>query len=303
MSSQVSPCRIVVVGGSGFLGSHVADHLSNAGHSVVIYDCNKSPWLRPDQEMVIGDVLDRDRLDEVIAGATIVYNFAGIADLDLAMSHPEDTAEVNVYGNVLLLEASHRHAVERYVYASTVYVNSREGGFYGCSKRAAEDYVRVFGELRGMDYVVLRYGSLYGLRAGDSNGLRAIVRQALTDGVIRYAGSPDAIREYIHVDDAARASLLALEDEFTNLSVVVTGLDSLRVGDLLKMLAEILGLSDKITYVSGDQPGHYVRTPYADRVVRARKFIPSMTVDLGQGILEVIEDLRSDSRSGSDPVD
>ena len=302
MSNQVSPCRIVVVGGSGFLGSHVADHLSNAGHSVVIYDCNKSPWLRPDQEMVIGDVLDRDRLDEVIAGATIVYNFAGIADLDLAMSHPEDTAEVNVYGNALLLEASHRHAVERYVYASTVYVNSREGGFYGCSNRAAEDYVRVFGELRGMDYVVLRYGSLYGLRAGDSNGLRAIVRQALTDGVIRYAGSPDAIREYIHVDDAARASLLALEDEFTNLSVVITGLESLRIGDLLEMLAEILGLSNKIAYVSGDQPGHYVRTPYADRVERARKFIPSMTVDLGQGILEVIEDLRSDSRPGSDPV-
>ena len=96
MSSQVNPCRIVVVGGSGFLGSHVADHLSNAGHSVVIYDLDKSPWLRPDQEMAIGDVLDRDRLDEVIKGATVVYNFAGIADLDLAMDHPTDTAEVDV---------------------------------------------------------------------------------------------------------------------------------------------------------------------------------------------------------------
>jgi UDP-glucose 4-epimerase len=296
MSGQRSSSRVVVVGGSGFLGSHVADHLSDAGHSVVIVDRTESPWLRKEQEMVIGDLLDRNLLDEVISGATVVYNFAAIADLDLGMRRPASTAEVNIYGNALLLEASYRHTVERYVLASTVYVNSREGGFYGCSKRAAEDYVREFGRQLGMDFTILRYGSLYGPRAGDSNGLQRIVQQALSDGAIRYSGSPEAIREYVHVDDAARASLLGMEDEFANLSVVITGLESIRVADLLEMLAEILGYTDEVTYVSGDQPGHYIRTPYADRVELSRKFIPAMTIDLGQGILEVIDNLRSSVR-------
>ncbi len=301
MSDQASSSRVVVFGGSGFLGSHVADHLSDAGHSVVIVDRVESPWLREKQEMVVGDLLDRDLLDEVIPGATVVYNFAAIADLDLGMSRPASTAEVNVYGNALILEASHRLMVERYVLASTVYVNSREGGFYGCSKRAAEDYVREFGRQHGMIYSVLRYGSLYGPRAGDSNGLLRVVQQALSDGVIRYSGSPDAIREYVHVDDAARASLLALEDKFANQSIVITGLESIRMADLLEMLAEILGYSNEIVYVSGDQPGHYIRTPYADRIERSRKFIPTMTVDLGQGILEIVENIRSDGNSAVDP--
>lgn len=277
-----------VIGGSGFLGSHVADALTAAGHRVRIYDQKASPWLQDSQEMVIGDLLDATGLEYAVADSEVVYNFAALADLNEALDKPIETVRVNVLGNAQVLEACRVHGIKRFVYASTVYVYSREGGFYRCSKQAAEHYVEEYQRVYGLDYTILRYGSLYGPRADHSNGLYRIVKNALETGVLRYEGSPDTLREYIHVEDAARASVAALGDEFCNQSVVLTGQEPMRVLDLLEMLAEILGLSNAVQFVEGDQPGHYVRTPYAYQPKLGRKYVPPLHVDLGQGLLELI---------------
>lgn len=285
--------RVCVVGGSGFLGSHVADQLSAAGHEVRIYDRNPSPWLQPGQTMVVGDLLAFEALQEAVKGCDAVYNFAALADLNDALDKPIETVKINVLGNVQLLEACRQQSVKRFVYASTVYVYSREGGFYRCSKQAAEHYVEEYQQIYGLDYTVLRYGSLYGPRADHSNGLYRIVKGALETGVLRYQGSPDTLREYIHVEDAARASVVALNDDFRNQSVVLTGQESMRVVDLLEMLAEILGLKNAVEFIPGEQPGHYVRTPYAYQPKLGRKYVPQMHVDLGQGLLQLIELVRA----------
>ena len=119
------------------MGSHVADQLSEAGYHVRIYDRVASPWARQDQEMIVGDLLDADLLNKAVAGAHAVYNFAALADLNQARDQPLKTVEINVLGNVRVLEACRLSGVKRFVYASTVYVYSREGGFYRCSKQAA----------------------------------------------------------------------------------------------------------------------------------------------------------------------
>ncbi|MDP6076892.1 MAG: NAD(P)-dependent oxidoreductase, partial [Acidimicrobiales bacterium] len=124
MTEQTGALRAVVIGGSGFLGSHVADQLSVEGHSVCIYDRVASPWQRPDQEMVVAELSDEVSLSEAIDGTDIVYNFAALADLDEAMSRPKETAEVNILGNMNVLESCRHHDVARFVFASTVYVNS-----------------------------------------------------------------------------------------------------------------------------------------------------------------------------------
>lgn len=197
--------------------------------------------LRADQQMLVGDLLNETSLDQAIAGCAVVFNFAALADLDKALATPIDTARVNVLGNVLVLDACRRHSVRRFMYASTVYVYSREGGFYRCSKLAAEQYVEEYQRAYGLDYTILRYGSLYGPRSDNRNGLFRIVQDAIQKGVIRYVGSPEAMREYIHVEDAARASVVALGADFCNQSVILTGQEPMRVSDLLKMLAEIFG--------------------------------------------------------------
>jgi UDP-glucose 4-epimerase len=281
-----------VIGGAGFLGSHVADQLSAAGYKTRVYDRVQSKWLRPEQRMIVGDLLDLKSLTDAIAGCDVVYNFAAIADLNDALDKPLETVQVNVLGTVNVLEACRVNSVRRFVYASTVYVYSREGGFYRCSKQAAEHYVEEYQRAFGVDFTILRYGSLYGPRADETNGLYRIVRDALVKGSISYEGNPDSLREYIHVEDAARASVEALGAEFVNESVVLTGHQPMRVLDLLKMLAEIMGLPDAVDFRNEDYAGHYVRTPYAYLPKLGRKYTPALHVDLGQGLLQLIDEIR-----------
>jgi UDP-glucose 4-epimerase len=178
------------------------------------------------------------------------------------------------------------------VYASTVYVFSREGGFYRCSKQAAEHYVEEYQRAYGLDFTILRYGSLYGPRADESNGVYRIVRDALAQRRISYSGNADAIREYIHVEDAARASVVVLGEEFRNESVVLTGHQPMRVLDFLKMLAEIIGLPDTVDFRDEQYAGHYVRTPYAYLPKLGRKYAAPVHVDFGQGLLQLIDEVQ-----------
>ena len=285
--------KTVILGGSGFLGSHVADNLTLAGHDVIIYDQVQSPWLKDDQTMLVGDLMDSNAISETIQDSDVVYNFAAIADLDEALNKPIDTVKVNILGNVQVLEACRVAEIKRYVYASTVYVYSRDGGFYRCSKQAAEHYVEEYQRSYKLDYTILRYGSLYGPRSDYRNGLFRIVKNALETGNISYEGSPEAIREYIHVEDAARASVDALKDEFRNQHVILSGHQPLRVLDLLKILAEILGKEDSsINFVQAEHTGHYVRTPYAYLPKIGRKYTSTLHVDLGQGLLQLIDEIQ-----------
>ena len=286
---------VTVIGGSGFIGSHVADQLTEEGYHVKIFDCKDSPWRKENQEMIVGDMLDNDLLNKVIAGSKAVYNFAALADLDQARTLPVETVKSNILGNVQVLEACHSNGVKRFIFASTVYVYSREGSFYRCSKQAAESYIEEFQSVYNLDYTILRYGSLYGPRSDSTNGLLRIVCNALETGVVRYNGSPDALREYIHVEDAAKASVKALGEDFRNQSVVLTGQEPMRVMDLLKMLAEILDLPESVEFIEGDYEGHYNRTPYAYLPKIGRKYVAPLHVDLGQGLIQLIDEVRANA--------
>jgi len=293
--------KITVFGGSGFLGSHVSDQLSEAGHKVCIFDSVESPWLRRDQKIILGDLMDETMLLDAVEGCDAVYNFAAISDLDEALDKPIESAKVNVIGNVMLLDACQKANVQRYIYASSVYVYSRHGGFYRCSKQSAEHYVEEFHQSYGLNYTILRYGSLYGPRSDDRNGLWRIIKHALESETVRYEGSPEAMREYIHVEDAARASVTVLKEDFCNQHVVLTGQESMRVYDLLKMIGEILGRPNSVEFVEPKYEAHYVRTPYTYQPKLGRKYVPPMHVDLGQGLLQLIEEVQKSS--SAEPFD
>ena len=121
-----------------FWGSHVADVLTDAGYKVVIYDLKYSPYLREGQEMVVSDILDEDKVNEVTKGATYVYNFAAIADIEEAAERPLETVKCNILGNAIILDACVKNNVKRFIYASSIYVYSDKGSFYRVSKQACE---------------------------------------------------------------------------------------------------------------------------------------------------------------------
>ena len=284
--------KAVVIGGSGFLGSHLADALSEAGYAVSIFDVRHSPWLRPDQEMILGDIRDEEALGNCIAGARYVYHLAGIADLGEAARSPRVTVEHNIIGSTAVLQSCLQEKVERILFASTLYVYSQQGSFYRVSKQAVELLIEAYHERFGLKYTVLRYGSLYGPRAQEWNGLKRYVTQAVREGRIDYQGTGEERREYIHVIDAARLSVEALAPDYANQCLTLTGTQILNSGELLRMIQEILGGKVEITF-SPDQrnPEHYEMTPYRFTPRVARKIVPNVFVDIGQGILDLVEEV------------
>lgn len=287
--------RVVVFGGSGFLGSHTADALSDCGYDVVIFDNVESPWLGENQRMFVGDILDRRQVREAVTGAAYVYHFAGIAGIADAKDRPLDAVQLNVLGTANALQASVDAGIRRFVYASTMYVYSTFGSFYRATKQAAENIVEAYHECHGLQYSMLRYGSLYGPRAQGWNGLKDYVTQVVRDGKLRIVGDDQRVREYIHVKDAARLSVDVLDEKHANQAITVTGTQILKTSELSEMIFEIAGV--KINVEPGppeDLPTHYKITPYRYTPKPAKKLVPAEFVDIGQGILDLVEEVHAE---------
>lgn len=285
--------KILVTGGAGFLGSHLVDSLVERGHTVTVFDRARSRWLPTGVRMIEGDLLDQAALAGAIEGHDAVYHLAGFADLNAAKTRPLDTVQLNILGTVHVLEAMRAHHVTRFLFASTAYVYSREGGFYRCSKQACESYIEEFGRACGLRYTIIRYGSLYGPRADATNGVNRLLRTAMAEGRISYSGAPDDLREYIHVEDAAKLSVDVLDPAFEGQHVTLTGASSTRASELFTMFQEILGKKIEVDYrrIEGPGSGHYAVTPYAFTPRPGKKLVTTHYVDMGEGLLRLVEEI------------
>ena len=287
--------KVLVIGGSGFMGSHTADLLSDNGYVVTILDKVTSPWLRDDQTMVVGDAMDSNVLTSAMNKVDYVFYFAGIADIAEAKVNPYKTIELNIMGLTKALEAGVKNNITKFIYASTMYVYSAQGSFYRASKQAAEVIIEAYQENYELDFVLLRYGSLYGPRSQNWNGIKGLARQVVNHGAVEYPGNGSEIREYIHVQDAAKLSVRALHDDYKNKAITITGNQSMRVADMFSMLFEIAGKELNVKYLDEQQgSSHYGHTPYRYTPKTAQKIIPNQFVDLGQGLLDIVEEIHND---------
>jgi len=284
--------KTIVFGGSGLIGSHVADRLTEVGYDVTIFDLKPSPYLLPGQEIIIGDILDKKAVFDAVKGCDYIYNFAGMADLDAATTEPLKTIEQNIVGTAILLEATLRSRAKRFIQASTIYVYSDTGGFYRCSKQAAELYVEEYNRKFGLEYTILRYGTVYGPRADSRNSIYRYLKQALDEERIDCGGTGEETREYIHVRDAAQLSVDILADKYRNKQVIITGHHPMRLRDMLYTIREILSNRIEINFeASKSDTPHYNITPYSFVPKIGRKLVTHEYVDMGQGLLECISEI------------
>lgn len=283
--------KAIVFGGSGFLGSHVADVLDDRGYGVTIYDIKPSPYLKNSQKMIVGDILEEKKVAEAVRPCNIVYNFAGIADIEEASRRSLDSVKVNIVGNSIILEACRKADIKRFIFASSLYVYSKSGSFYRSAKQACELLIENYHEAFGLPYTILRYGSLYGPRSDEKNFIYRIIRQALTERKISRYGDGKELREYIHVMDAARGSVEILSDEFRNQHIVLTGNQQMRVEDLFIMIKEMLNNKIDIEFLPPNENSHYEITPYSFVPKSGRRLTNRTYTDLNQGILEMVHDL------------
>lgn len=299
--------KVLVAGGSGFLGSYVVDQLVDRGYQVTIYDMRPPSVSRPGLRFIQGNILDSAAVSAAVAGNDVVYNFAGLADLNNSIDKPVETVSLNVIGNLNVLEAARHNKVKRFVYASSVYVFSHKGAFYGASKKASELIVEQYGVQYDLDYTIIRYGSVYGERADANNRIYRILRQALLEKKISFPGDGLEEREYIHGRDAAKLSVDVIESEaYRKQNVILTGIERFKYSELLAMIREIMNNEIRIEMLGDDYKGHYVLTPYSFSPRIGLKLVNNPGIDFGQGLLDCLnhlyQELQDDGLIDGSPV-
>ena len=284
--------KVLVVGGSGFLGSHVADELTEKGYEVTIFDQKKSTWINDNQKFIESDLLDREHVIKSLEGFNFVIHFAGIADIGESKEKPLETIETNIIGTANLLEGCRKNKIEKFIFASSVYVFSKYGSFYGKSKQACELLIEEYQNEFNLDYIHVRYGSLYGPRAQEWNGLKKYISEIIKNKQIDFSGNGEEKREYIHVKDAAIMTASLLESDEKNIAVNITGHQVISTLDLFKLIFEVLQLEEKINLSKeSNVVSHYKISPYSFHPKESKKLVPKKFIDIGQGVLEIIHEI------------
>ncbi|MGB7789245.1 NAD-dependent epimerase/dehydratase family protein [Methanoregula sp.] len=293
--------KAFVTGGSGFLGHHLVKELVKHRIQVIVYDICEPSGIPVNDNVrslctyIRGDVLDREQITKAMQDCDYVFHTAAIADVDQARKIPRKTMEVNVIGTTNCLDAAQEIGVKRFLLASSVYVSGNRGSFYRLSKQTCESLCKIYHEEFGLEYTVLRYGSLYGREPNHWNFIYGVCKSLLTNGEFTYTSSPDAVREYIHINDAARETIrIARDREFANKAVLITGHQRMKMREFFDMVQEILGREVKIHYTpSGDNP-HYVITPYSFEIDVPVRVNLSTYVDISEGILDCLKEVKKE---------
>ncbi len=282
--------RVLVTGGSGFLGKSISDFFSKNGHEIIIFDKCEPQNLLDNQSFVEGDLFDEKSLDQALKNVDIVLHFAAQADIDYSEENPEETLENNIQGTINLLKKVKDLNLKRFFFSSSVYVNSKHGSFYGVSKQCCEKIIEEYSRRYGLDFTILRYGSLYGPNANEFNSISSIIESALSSKSIERSGDGEEIREYVFIDDAAAMTYETLSEDYKNKHVFISGNQQIKVKDLLVMINEILGGDIKISYKEKDNKQlHYGITPYSHKMNSAKRIVLKNFTDLGDGLLQVIQ--------------
>lgn len=285
--------RILITGSSGFIGSHIVDILEKNGYEVILFDAVKSEYKTESQKEIIGDILNENDVEKAMEGCDLIYHFAAQADIGESSKSPKTAIRSNIIGTQNILESARKHNVKRIMFASTIYVYSELGSFYRVSKQACEKIIEEYQREFNINYTILRFGSLYGPRANNFNGIRSFLIQALKNKKIVDKGDGEEIREYIHVKDAAQLSMDALSESFINKHLIITGNRQIKVKDLLSMVKEIFNNKIKIEFGPSEALHHYQITPYNYKPEIAQTLTPKTHYDLGQGLMDQIYDIQS----------
>ena len=289
--------KALVTGGAGFVGRYLVRELLKRKIKTVVFDTMEADTVNdlfPEGTTYIeGDILDADSLKKTAKGCDLIFHTAAIAEIDEARKNPIRTMNVNVIGTVNCLEAARANRVKRFCYASSVYASGNRGSFYRVSKQTGESLCKTYSEDFGLAYTILRYGSLYGRDPNHWNFIYGVCKDLMTTGEFTYTSSQDAIREYIHISDAARETVkIALDEEFSNKSVLITGHQRLKMKEFFEMIEEILGRKITVHYESTKQHRHYIRTPYSIDIDVPARINLSSYIDISEGILDCLNEVK-----------
>jgi UDP-glucose 4-epimerase len=245
--------RVLITGGSGFIGSHVVDKLFDAGHHVRLFDLSPSPYHSPEEvDFRAGSITDVDALVAAMAGCDAVIHLAAVADVNDVVADPSKAQEVNSKGTLAVLEAARRAGVGRIVYGSTIWAYSdcpersvdeetrvaAPSHLYTATKLAGEHYCKSYAELYGLSYTVLRFGIPYGPRARDATVLAAFCAKAEAGEPLTVSGDGSQSRRFVYVEDLADGVVAALRPAAANRVYNLAGSEAVTVLDIAEAVRD-----------------------------------------------------------------
>lgn len=248
--------KIGVIGGSGFIGSHLVDKLVSGGHEVTVFDIMKPH--RADVAHTYIDITDLPKTTVALTGTfDAIYLLAAIADVNDAYRNPVETSQVNVMGVANVLEAARRNNVARLILASTVWVYGlatesnvdeatsfkldNTAHVYTSSKVAAELLCHSYSKLYEQDFTILRYGVPYGPRARGGSVLAAFVARALRGEPLTIMGDGSQYRKFVYVEDLAEGNVAALQDIAANKVYNLEGISPVTIKEVAETVQRLVG--------------------------------------------------------------
>jgi UDP-glucose 4-epimerase len=262
--------RILVLGGSGFLGSHIVDKFLAEKHDVVVYDLYPERFRRSPAGIKFhtGDFGNVGALSELIAtGFDTVIHCVSTTTPKSSNESPEFDIQSNVIGTLYLLDICVKHNVGKLVFLSsggTVYGDIGDKDMvaethavrpmcsYGVSKLTIEHYLDVYRHLRGLNYVALRLSNPYGERQSPLRALGALtvfLHRSLKRQNVEIWGDGTVTRDYIYVGDVANAVYLASVNPISGIYNVGTG-TGLSLRDILAQIARVVGREPEVTWLA-----------------------------------------------------
>ncbi len=262
--------KILVTGAAGFIASHVADAYVNAGHEVIIIDDlsrGSRKNINPKSRFYQCDIRDREEIEKIflLEKPAIVNHHAAQMDVRRGVREPLFDAQVNILGSINLIEVAVAHGAKRFIYAATAgagYGEPRQMPVpesypmnpitpYGISKHTVEHYLFTFRFLYGLEYVVLRYGNVYGPRQNSQGeaGVFAIFSEQMLAGVepVIY-GDGKKIRDYVYISDVVAANVAALERGANEIFNISSGVETPDL-EIFDRVRELLGKQVEPRYV------------------------------------------------------
>src|ERR1700694_4146610 len=301
--------RVFVTGGAGFIGSHVSRVLLDMEHDVTVYDNlsrGRKELVPNDAEFIRGDIGDEEAMTRVLRGHDAVIHFAGFLEVAVSVQKPVDFAVNNIVNSVKLLESMRRADVGKIIFSSsaTVYgVPARlplrendpvgmQANPYGATKVSVETFLGVYHQLYGMDCVALRYFNPYGpneLCDPETHAVPNIVRAALERRPIPVYWKGEQVRDYIYVEDLARAHVQPLKVRGYEVFNVGTEAGT-KVIDIVHAVSRTLGYEVSIDDL-GERAGD-VEASYASSEKLRTQCGWAPQVDLEEGLRRTIAHYR-----------
>lgn len=282
--------KILIIGGSGFIGTYLANHFQSMKQDVTVFDIYYSKKLNKKIKYIKGSIINSRLLNKSIKNFNIVFHFAGVSDIEYSLRNPLKTININILGTYNVLKACLKNKVKRVIFGSTIYVQSSQGGFYKISKHASELLIREFKKRYKLNYTILRFGSVYGVGASKNNGITKIINNHLINPkFLQYDGSSLAQRKFIHVNDVARICYKILSNDYKNKTILVTGNKNIKIRNLMFILKNLLKTKAKIKYKNKQQIGHYVYHPKNEEKINILNYTTPQSKNFKKNLIELID--------------